>query len=124
MFTLFHNFHDICNKMYMNATFLRVYVKGKYANQMPIYDFPYDVNNNVCPSVTISDILEIEMVMILTLTLWIGQGQENMPIESPYLTYYLIAKEIFALSFTIFQIFAVKMYITLTLNFRMGQGQL
>ena len=44
-----------------------------------------------------------------------------MPIESPYMTYYLMAIVIFALSFIISKIFTVQMCTALTLTFRMVQ---
>ena len=41
-----------------------------------------------------------------------------MPTESPYMTFYMIAIALFALSDTIYKIFTIKMYMTLTLTFK------
>ena len=47
-----------------------------------------------------------------------------MPIGMPYVTIYLLAIAMFALSATTCQKFAIEMCMTLTLTFRIGQCQI
>ena len=47
-----------------------------------------------------------------------------MPIESPYVTSYLLATVKFALDVTILEIFTVDVCITLALTFKVSQGQM
>ena len=57
----------------------------------PIHYFLYDGNSNVLPCQHLHDI-HAQSIMVLALTVTIGQGQinsnANMPIESPYTTFY------------------------------------
>ena len=72
--------------------------------------------------VTISEIFAVEIVHGHDLDLWTGSRlNANKLIESPYMTLYLTAIVMFAISVTISKQYAVRMCMTLT--FRKGQGQ-
>ena len=47
-----------------------------------------------------------------------------MPVESPYMTFYMMTIAVFELRVTIYEIFAVKKLRDLELIFRMGKGQI
>ena len=64
-------------------------------------------------SVTISVILPVEMR-------WLWRSNANMPIESLYVTPYLMTNDMLRLYFTICEIFAIT---TLILTIKIGQGQ-
>ena len=79
----------------------------------------YVGNKNFTISATIYEIFTIAMCMTLTDLKNMPRANVNMPIESPHMTFYMMAIVIFALSVAVYGIFAIKRRVALTLNFKM-----
>ena len=94
----------------------------KYANRKSIRDFLFDENSNVLLYVTISNIFDEKIYLILTLTFKMGQDQmcicqlKAKPIHN-------LIFDGNTLSVTISIIFTAEVCMIMTLYCRIGQGQ-
>ena len=107
-----------------DLTFKWVKVKYKYANRRSIHDFLSDGNSYIFPIYHHWPHIHNKNVHDFDLDLYNGNGPRwkvAMQIESPTMTFYIIAIVMCIIFVTLYDVFAIEVCLTLTMNltFRM-----